>query len=397
MFSAQKISKVLLFWAVFVLMNALCYNYLFLEFLNARYFHFSHFSDCQFKIFCVELIYFLLSFTLFYVAFATKKIAIDPVRQYVFIIFISIGLLFVVCELALVPFVDLQSIYAKDDVRGWKLRANSQGRILGMPFFVNAKGIRGQELDYKRSQNYRILYLGDSVTFGFMIENDRDTLPYKIEKILKDRNINVETINAGVCGYAPSQEYDYLIKEGIKYQPDLVIVSVVLNDVTDKIFFKKLGDNIAGFESLAQNNIFTHSRFLLLLKMLYVSKTKRKNYFTVNKELCDDPQSDKFTKYLMQTKDDLTRIQNFCQSHNIKTLFVFFPCKYQLPRKPPLVTPQVILRESLPFIDLYDCFYQVQHKQSIYRDFWHPTIEGNRIAAQEISSHLLPLISKKDK
>ena len=385
----------MLFWAVFFLMNALCYNYFFLEFLNTRYFHFSHFPDSKFKIFCVELIYLLSSFALFYVAFTIKTTVINHTWQYIFICLSSALLLFIICELALVPFVDLQSIYTKDDVRGWKLRANSKGRILGMPFHINAKGIRGKELSYQRSQSYRILYLGDSVTFGFMIENDRDTLPYKIASCLQEHRINVETINAGVCGYAPSQEYDYLIKEGIKYKPDLVIISVVLNDITDKIFFKNLGDNIAGFESLAQDNIFTHSRFLLLLKMLYTSKTKRHNYFAINKKLCDDPQKAEFTKYLAQTKTDLLQIQHFCQSHNIETLFVFFPCKYQLSHKPPLITPQIILQQTLPSLDLYKCFYQAQNDKPLYRDFWHPTIEGYHIAAQEISTYLLQKIPKK--
>ncbi|BBM81956.1 SGNH/GDSL hydrolase family protein [Candidatus Uabimicrobium amorphum] len=395
MYSASKISRVLLFWAIFFLTNALFYNYFFLDFLNTRYFHFSHFSASKYKIFCVEFIYLLIGFTLFYISFSIKTTAMNHFWQYAFIFASSILSLFVICELALVPFVDLRSIYTKDDIRGWKLQANAKGRILGMPFSINAKGVRGKEIDYKRSQSYRILYLGDSVTFGFMIEKDRDTLPYQIENCLKKHRVNVETINAGVCGYAPSQEYDYLVKEGIKYNPHLVVISVVLNDVTDNIFFENLGDNIAGFESLAQDNIFTYSRFLLLLKMLYVSKTKRQNYFAVNRELCDSPQNDKFAQYLAQTKTELLQIQRFCRSHNIKTLFVFFPCQYQLSKKPSHITPQVILQQDLSFLDLYNPFYQAQNEKPIYyRDFWHPTIKGYHLAAQEISSHLLPTIPK---
>ncbi len=42
-----------------------------------------------------------------------------------------------------------------------------------------------------------------------------------------------EVVNAGVAGYGTLQEYLYLVSEGIKYQPDLVLLMFYENDLYD--------------------------------------------------------------------------------------------------------------------------------------------------------------------
>lgn len=142
-------------------------------------------------------------------------------------------------ECALDPFTPKPrgAIFVQDRELGWKLRPDTENRW-GGGFWVkiNSKGLRGPEIDYAKSPNVtRILYLGDSATFGFGVMNHKNTFPYQIEAILEnDLHCEIETINAGVGGYSPWQEYIYLSQEGTKYNPDLVVVAFMLNDVTEK-------------------------------------------------------------------------------------------------------------------------------------------------------------------
>ncbi len=165
--------------------------------------------------------------------------------------FLTVFLLLSLTEMALRPLrieTPKTTIFVRDSELGWKLRANAEDLWGKRKVKINGKGLRGPELDYEKPSNIvRILYLGDSVTFGYLLDSHEQTFPYLTETILETRTgKEIETINAGVGGYSPWQEYIYLSKEGIKYKPDLVIVSFVLNDVTEKFRLKHFGGETEG-------------------------------------------------------------------------------------------------------------------------------------------------------
>lgn len=90
----------------------------------------------------------------------------------------------------------------------------------------NSSGLRS-DVDYsyeKPSGVYRILTLGDSFTDSREVSLE-DTWSRILEKGLNALQMTkrVEVLNAGVAGYGANQAYAYLVNEGIKFQPDLVI------------------------------------------------------------------------------------------------------------------------------------------------------------------------------
>ncbi len=106
---------------------------------------------------------------------------------------------------------------------GWISRPNLRnvsvfgGKILN----TNAKGFRGQ-VDYsygKDPQKTRILMLGDSFTFGENV-SDNETYSHYLQQMFP----NAEIINAGIHGYGYDQMLVLLKEEGIKYNPDIVIL-----------------------------------------------------------------------------------------------------------------------------------------------------------------------------
>jgi lysophospholipase L1-like esterase len=100
---------------------------------------------------------------------------------------------------------------------------------------INALGFRDPR-DYSLAKppgTFRILVLGDSVTFGHGAVYDT-TYPYLLETKLKAWRPDVrwEVWNLGVPGYNTAQELAYLRQIGAAATPDLAIVGFFANDFT---------------------------------------------------------------------------------------------------------------------------------------------------------------------
>jgi lysophospholipase L1-like esterase len=100
--------------------------------------------------------------------------------------------------------------------------------------YIPEQAFRTRDFYYppeKAAGVFRIIVVGDSFTFGGKVHFD-DTFPKRLERML---NLNsdqrkVEVLNWGIPGYSTVQEAE-LIKEGLKkFQPDLIVLEITLND-----------------------------------------------------------------------------------------------------------------------------------------------------------------------
>lgn len=124
--------------------------------------------------------------------------------------------------------------YLSDPELGQRLSPNYRGWFAGVPVQINSLGFR-DERDYpleKSPNTFRILVIGDSVTFGHGTRSDT-TYPVLLERRLREwkPEVDWQVWNLGVPGYATSQELAYLNRVGERYQPDLVIVGFYPNDL----------------------------------------------------------------------------------------------------------------------------------------------------------------------
>src|SRR5215475_12769499 len=118
-----------------------------------------------------------------------------------------------------------------DPDKGWMPKANLRDvkvyndKILN----TNSKGLRGKkEFPYdKNGERLRILILGDSFTFGDEV-SDNETYSHYLQEMLP----NTEVINMGVHGYGHDQMLILFKEEGIKYQPDIVILGFLPLDMS---------------------------------------------------------------------------------------------------------------------------------------------------------------------
>ena len=121
------------------------------------------------------------------------------------------------------------AFFEQDPELFWRLAPGQQSPETEGPFvgvISNAQGLReDHEIPFEKpADSIRILFLGDSVTFGFLLPHD-ETFPQYVEDALQARfpQLHIESINAGVPGYTLFQGWHYLMDKGLRYQPDVIV------------------------------------------------------------------------------------------------------------------------------------------------------------------------------
>jgi hypothetical protein len=131
---------------------------------------------------------------------------------------------------------------SKNRILRYELKPNAKLNMGNYVISINSDGFRDKEYSYQKQKNmYRIIVIGDSVTFAksFRLQ---DTLPKILEAKLNTScpGKKFEVLNMGTEGYNSIQELEYLKIKGLKYNPDLVIVYYCLNDPDyPEYYFKK--------------------------------------------------------------------------------------------------------------------------------------------------------------
>ncbi len=102
---------------------------------------------------------------------------------------------------------------------------------------ANNHGWRGPDRQFSNeNKNLRILFLGDSVSFGAIVD-DENIYTQILQSRLSDAGYRVEIINISYGGWGTDQQFEALKNEGLKYQPHLVIVQFSNNDPGDNLYF----------------------------------------------------------------------------------------------------------------------------------------------------------------
>ncbi len=104
-------------------------------------------------------------------------------------------------------------------------------RLMNTDVAINSHGLREREIaPAKPEGTTRILMLGDSITFGWGVEQS-EALPAQLERDFKAAGKdNVEVINSGVGNYNTAMEVAYFLEHGAKFQPDIVVLNYFIND-----------------------------------------------------------------------------------------------------------------------------------------------------------------------
>ena len=115
----------------------------------------------------------------------------------------------------------------------WRYRPHQDLQWKAIRVRTNAFGLRDRERSREKPPGvFRILSLGESTTFGDQIDATQ-TYSYLLEEMLNaDPTLGrrVEVWNCGICSYTSYQSLRWLERDGLAFQPDLVLFYHEIND-----------------------------------------------------------------------------------------------------------------------------------------------------------------------
>ena len=249
----------------------------------------------------------------------------------------TVVLLFILTEITLRIFtpnmVNLRLMHKPDGDLGFRLVPGFEMAYRTAEFNttikINSEGLRDHEYTRERDpQTFRILALGDSFTLGIGVDSEQ-TYAKVLESMLnRDRPAGgpkrFEVVNAGVDAYGTEQEYRYLRELLGRYRPDLVMVGLYSNDVSDVM------GGIPTLPALGSNRLYS-IEYLRGLKFL-LKKSAARDLNTELLEIYSDRYSPRFTSALERTKDYLVKIRDLSAAAGAKTVILILPLCFEIDR-----------------------------------------------------------------
>ena len=261
-----------------------------------------------------------------------------------------------------------------------------------VPIRTNSLGLRSAEVAQPKSAgDFRILALGDSVTFGWGLRGE-DAYPSQLASLLATLrpNQDFEVVNAGVSGYGTWQQALWLEQTGLALQPDVVIVQAHLNDPSDNLW-GTLGWQGSGRSWLAQN-----SKLAQLVQRVVGGAAPRSSvpcaadWKVGTDQVC-----------WQRTEQLLSGLRSAAQSAGTTTVLMPSPMRWQV--EPGVrdarawvdaARYQDVLRQYAEsngwlFVDPLPAFRQAHSSgQALFLDVGHPNEAGQRLMAQELYNAL---------
>lgn len=276
----------------------------------------------------------------------------------------------------------------------------------GVPLKTNSLGLRDDEVVMPKPKDvYRILSLGESSTWGANIsaENAYSEL---LEKLLNERLggpggeiKHYEVVNAGVGAYTIWQSNIYLQEEGIKLDPDMVLIYHESNDymhsgvmgLRDLLPFGYATDRQA-YEQRKKlapllRTLIASRSYLLLRKALFFGVLKGREKMKMMGGIQRVPTADRLLA--------LDNILNVCRQNGIK-LVVIKPI-YAQPFAGQPVLRDFAVANGLAYIDLPEMLdgelARAGREKFFFPDQIHPTVFGHRKIARALAGKLIPVLS----
>jgi lysophospholipase L1-like esterase len=323
-------------------------------------------------------------------------------------------------------------LFVHDRELFWSMPPNFSIHYRGKAVSTNSIGLRSAEISEKEENEYRILSLGESSTFGAGVA-DWETYTHLLQNDLQQKvtKIKIKTINAGVAAYSSFQSLKYLELRGLKLEPDMIIFYHEVNDYlpsalrdsknneigvlkTDKELYnsriKSLQRNILGVSALY--------RFLTMKIAKYkVDQLGRKNhkspFQTIGLPDLNFPgllrklhgnnlvpaNINEFSVGSRVTETE--RIENFkelariCKEENIE-LVIIHP-SYASSIEHECVLTRYLKKEKIPYFEAYHVLHPknmpIDH---LYLDSWHPNEQGHIELSMALATYIYENYLKKD-
>lgn len=288
------------------------------------------------------------------------------------------------------------------------MKPDSHYEWQSIPVDINSQGLRGPETPFeKQPATYRILNLGDSIAMGWGVAVE-DTYGQQLQALLNAEgpgSLRYEVINAGVPGWSLDNALAYLQAEGLKYEPDLIVLDVtIVNDINGKSAL--LAENDSGpFRWLSDHTYFWP--FLQGQASWAKARAEGKDRVSTIDPPTDaskyfplDPQSERWT----ERWNTVLEIDQVAGRNDIPLVLVLFPLEFQVVDTSFTTLPQEIFvsnatKAGIPVLDLLPAYQQACLEKPggacqvedyyLFADVWmHPSALGHQVTAIELRTAL---------
>ena len=254
---------------------------------------------------------------------------------------------------------------------GHRHRPGGHERLMGADVRINSSGFRDDEYPLEKGDRWRIILLGDSLTFGWGVEKE-ETFEHRLEETLHSRS-PTEIINFGHGNYNTEQEVHLFLDEGLAYDPDQVVLFYFINDaepVPQPSRFAWLGSiRIA---------TFYWSRVKALVANVSDSTGFEEYYSTLYREGAEG---------WRRSQEAFLELARVCEKNDIVLQVVLLPELHELrgyafAREHALVT-EFLGSQDIPVLDLAPSFADQPDPHALWvsTDDAHPNAEAHRLIA----------------
>lgn len=313
----------------------------------------------------------------------------------IFVLLITLVFCFLLGELIIRLYLGHKTIYdiemsrysmsiktdSENPLIGHVHKPNSSGRLMDVMVNINSDGLRDREYPIQNSGKNRMIFLGDSLTFGWGVEQE-DTFDNVIEQKLNSKH-PTEIINFGTGNYNTVQELNLFLEKGLKYNPDKVVLFYFINDaeVTPKksrLWFLAYSRLLSFYWSrvhVALNNVFESQSFDEYYADLY--RTDQAGW--------------------INTQNAFLKLKDVCREHDIDLKIVLLPELHNLtnyPFKEEYGLVSSFLHDNdISHLDLTPMFEGYENSMDLWvsLDDAHP----NKLAHKMIAEYSLDFISDK--
>jgi HEAT repeat protein/lysophospholipase L1-like esterase len=247
----------------------------------------------------------------------------------------------------------------------------------------NRDGVRDRARGHEKPRGTRrVVCLGDSVTLGYGLRHHA-SYPSQLQARLDENGPGTEVMTVALMGWSTRQERLAYERIARRYQPDLVLLGICLNDLQD------LENNLS---RPPQALVWLHERSALLRRIIDAQGRQIRSV----RELVADPDSSRVRESYTRLFEEIRRLRDEVDRDGGRLAVVVFPFADQVPPEPMAATPQrqieaFCARESIPFRDLLPGLQAVGRGAFIPGDHLHLSAEGNvRVAEALAGSGLVP-------
>ena len=191
---------------------------------------------------------------------------------------------------------------------------NVSETIMGVSVETNSDGLRDTEYPIAKGDNYRIIFVGDSLTFGFGAARE-DTFEYLLEQRFNETR-PVEILNFGIGNYNTVQQVNLFKEKGLKYRPDHVTMFFFINDA------EPLRER-SSFEFLSNSQLVTF--YWSRLRGLFSDNSSENGYLGYYTDLY----ADESTGWIA-AKGAMLEMRALAEEHGFKFQVVMLPELHEL-------------------------------------------------------------------